>query len=236
MSIGNVHISAKRHKPIYDVTPFTLMDYPGHTACIVWFSGCNMRCPYCYNPDIVKRKGRLSVSEVLTFLEKRQGLLQGVVLSGGECLLHPAAFEVASRAKKMGFLVKADTNGSCPEMLKKLLDCSLLDGVSLDFKALPERETAVTGKSFFSHFCRSLELLVSAATDFEVRTTIHSSLLSENDLLKMGAFLWHSGYRGTYYLQRFMSGVDTLGSLPPDGNTISEACLSRFPLTTKLRN
>src|SRR5690606_32859804 len=126
-------------KPIYSITPFTLLDYPNHPACILWFAGCNMRCLYCYNPDIVLGKGKLSVDDARNFLKSRQSLLQGVVFSGGECTLHPDLVPLARIAKTMGYQVKIDTNGTKPEVLEKLLNEKLVDYIAMDFKGLGEK-------------------------------------------------------------------------------------------------
>lgn len=114
-------------KPVSNITPFTLLDYPGKSACIFWYSGCNMRCLYCYNPEIVFGKGKFSFPEMISFLETRKGLLDAVVFSGGECLIHKNIVEQIRTVKEMGFLVKVDTNGSSPKVLSELLEQNLLD-------------------------------------------------------------------------------------------------------------
>lgn len=121
--------------PIYSVTPFTMLDFPDRIACIIWFSGCNMRCPYCHNPQIVKGKGKGSVEEVLAFLEKRKGLLDGVVLSGGEASYNPGLPDFIQRVKDMGYAIKLDTNGLRPEIIETFLAQNMLDYVALDYKA-----------------------------------------------------------------------------------------------------
>jgi pyruvate formate lyase activating enzyme len=121
---------------VYNITPFTLLDYPDKTACIVWFAGCNMRCVYCYNVDIVRGKGRMSYDEVYGFLDTRRGLLDAVVLSGGECLMHRSIESFIIELKKRNLLVKIDTNGSYPLVLSKLINEQLIDYVALDFKAM----------------------------------------------------------------------------------------------------
>jgi len=99
------HILQKENvaKPIYSITPFTLLDYPNKSACILWFAGCNMRCIYCYNPEIVLGKGTLSLEKVLDFLNSRKELLDAVVFSGGECLLHNNILSFIKTVKEMGF-------------------------------------------------------------------------------------------------------------------------------------
>ncbi|HFQ61604.1 MAG TPA: 4Fe-4S cluster-binding domain-containing protein, partial [Epsilonproteobacteria bacterium] len=112
--------SSKSAKPIYDITKFTHLDYPDHLACIIWFAGCNMRCDYCYNKDIVFAKnGTYSLNDALAFLETRRSLLDGVVLSGGEASLQEL-IPFCKAIKKLGFSIKLDTNGTNPELVKEL--------------------------------------------------------------------------------------------------------------------
>lgn len=201
-------------KPIYDITPFTLLDYPDKTACIIWYAGCNMRCGYCYNPDIVLGKGKISVDEVLQFLRNRKGLLDGVVMSGGECTMHPSLIDFALEVKALGMQVKIDTNGSRPEVLKKLYENDALDYVALDFKATPQKFQSITQSNLFSPFEKSLSFLIHNQIPFEVRTTVHSKQLSSEDIYSMRAFLETKGYKGTYYLQHFTNNSKTIKALP----------------------
>ncbi len=108
--------------PIYSVTPFTMLDFPGRTACIVWFSGCNMRCGYCHNPQIVKGKGRGDIKQVMDFLRKRAGLLDGVVLSGGEASVYPGLPDFIREVRDLGYAVKLDTNGLRPDIIRDFLE------------------------------------------------------------------------------------------------------------------
>ncbi|MDR2778484.1 MAG: anaerobic ribonucleoside-triphosphate reductase activating protein, partial [Rickettsiales bacterium] len=120
---------------IADITKFTLQDYPGKIACIVWFAGCNMRCRYCHNVELLERKdGFLSEKDVLEFLETKIGLIDGVVLSGGECTLERELYGFAVEIKKLGFLLKIDTNGLNPNMIVSLMENNLADFIALDFK------------------------------------------------------------------------------------------------------
>ncbi len=195
---------------IYDITPFSLLDYPDVTSCILWFAGCNMRCSYCYNPDIVFGKGKNTLADALTFIRSRKGLLDGVVLSGGECTLYKEIIPLARTVKEMGMLVKIDTNGSHPGRMRELTEQRLADYVSLDFKAMPGKFEAITESSFHKEFEQTFDLLLQSGTRFEVRTTVHSALLSENELAGMVSYLAGLGYRGTYYLQNFMDGAKTI--------------------------
>jgi pyruvate formate lyase activating enzyme len=199
--------------PIYSITPFTLLDYAHKSACILWFAGCNMRCLYCYNPEIVLGKGTISFEKVLTFLNSRRNLLDGVVFSGGECLLHKNIQELILEVKKMGFLIKIDTNGSKPNVIKKLIENQLIDYVALDFKSLPEHFEKITQSELFSPFEKSLHLLLESQISFEVRTTVHSELIPEKDIRQMITYLENKKYTGNYYIQHFVNGVKTLGTL-----------------------
>ena len=201
--------------PIYSITPFTLLDYPDKTACIFWFAGCNMRCLYCYNPDIVTGKGKLSYDDALKFLDRRGKLLDGVVLSGGECTLHQRLPGFISQLKKRGYKVKIDTNGSTPVVMRNLIAQDLIDYVALDFKALPQSFKAITVSNLFGNFEETLSLLLKHNMKFEVRTTVHSSLITKNELAKMVNYLEVIGYKGKYYVQNFVNDTPTLSALSP---------------------
>ncbi len=217
--------------PLYDITPFTALDYPGHLAAILWFAGCNMRCPYCYNPDIVFGRGRLELGDALDFLRRRRGLLEGVVLSGGEPTRFVGLPELCGAIRGLGFKIKLDTNGSRPAMIAELLEHGLIDAVALDFKAPASRFADVTGSRFYPRFEKTLELLVASGIPLEVRTTVHTGLLAETELGAMGRLLHAKGYRGTHYLQEFRCDTPTLGTLPPPGPVLETARIdSPLPL------
>lgn len=202
-------------KIIHSITAFTLLDYPDQTACILWFAGCNMKCSYCYNPEIVYGKGSYSIPEIVSFLEKRKGLLDAVVFSGGECLLYKESLELMLLIKKMGFLIKVDTNGSRPQRLQEAIALHLIDFVALDFKAPKEKFKQITEGNYYRHFLDCLALLQQSKIPFEVRTTIHSDLLTEEDVKEMIAVLTAKQYTGNYYLQPFRNGVETLKKMNP---------------------
>ena len=203
-------------KPIYHITPFTLLDYPDKAACIIWFAGCNMRCKYCYNIDIVKGKGHFRYEDVLPFIESRKNLLDGVVLSGGECTMHADVIPFVEDIKKRNMLVKVDTNGSNPKVLEKLLSANLVDYVALDFKALTKNFYHVTQSDLFTKFEKSLNILLSASIPFEVRTTFHSTLLELDELMSMVHYLGNKKYKGIYYIQHFLNHCETLGDVGND--------------------
>jgi pyruvate formate lyase activating enzyme len=221
--------------PIYSLTPFTLLDYPHKSACILWFSGCNMRCLYCYNPEIVLGKGSLSFEKVITFLHSRKNLLDAVVFSGGECLLHKKVVSLIEEVKKMGFLVKIDTNGSSPDVMQQLLDQKLIDYVALDFKAPESKFQAITKSDLYELFEKTLDVILKSEIPFEVRTTYHSDLLTEEDLIEMIRFLEFKNYVGSYYIQYFKNNVETLSKLGHSNNRIDCEKLSTPTVNIILR-
>lgn len=214
--------------PIYSVTPFTMLDFPERTACIVWFSGCNMRCGYCHNPQIVKGKGRGTAEEVLAFLYKRRGLLDGVVLSGGEASAYPGLPDFIREVKKLGYAIKLDTNGLRPDIISNFLMQSFLDYVAVDYKASPEKFKKVTGVEKYQFFNETLDILcIQKTVPFEVRTTVHTALMDENDVGHIIRDLDGRGYNGTYYVQNFRAdnGRPTLGMLPEQKRTLDRSAL-----------
>lgn len=215
MNINNVPILKKARpvQPIYNITPFTLLDYPDKTACIIWFAGCNMRCLYCYNPEIVLGKGKCSFDDAEAFLDSRKSLLDGVVLSGGECTMHQNIIPFVQKIKAMGFAVKIDTNGSKPLVLQQLIDLDLIDYVALDFKALPLKFQYITQSHWFLEFEDSLALLMASNIAFEIRTTAHSELIAAPELAKMVLYLEGKGFEGNYYVQHYINDVPTLAAM-----------------------
>src|SRR5690606_20142894 len=150
------------------------------------------------------------VTEALAFLRSRRGLLEGVVLSGGECTLHRSIFPLLASIKELGFFAKVDTNGSRPVVMQALVKQGLIDYVALDFKAPEYRYSTVTQSNLFPAFIESLLLLMDAGIPFEVRTTVHCDLMGMEELQAMVASLQNVGYRGNYYIQHFVNNVPVL--------------------------
>jgi pyruvate formate lyase activating enzyme len=211
--------SSLHRKLIYSITPFTLLDYPDKTACILWFAGCNMRCSYCYNPEIVNGKGKYILEDVRKFLISRQHFLDAVVLSGGECLLSDGIKDIIAEIKSLGYLVKIDTNGSKPEILRDLINNQLIDYVALDFKATKAKTFHITKADFYAEFMASLAILLQSNIQYEIRTTIHSALLDQNDIQEMVNVLTELGYSGKYFIQHFRNNTTTLGNLVESTNS-----------------
>lgn len=175
---------------IVHILPLSLMDYPGKVACVFFFAGCNLRCPFCYNaelvlPELWKNFRPLSWDEVKNWLRERIGFLDGVVLTGGEPTLSPDILRISSELKELGFLVKLDTNGTNPEVLEELLGEGLVDYVALDIKAPFSRYGEYTGIEGILHSVkRSIEVILRKAKDYEFRTTLAPGL-SKEDLLSI---------------------------------------------------
>ena len=214
-------------KVIYDITKFSHMDYPDHLSCIVWFAGCNMRCDYCYNADIVYAKsGVYSFNDVLDFLKTRISLLDSVVLSGGEATTHNlVAF--CKEIKKLGFLIKLDTNGTNYNSIKELLDLDLIDYIALDYKAPKDKFTQITHSNKYDEFSKTLDLLIHTNTAFEVRTTLHNDLLNVDDINAIISDLHNRGYKNKYYIQKFLDTANNIGNLHNPLSSFDESKLSK---------
>ncbi|MEN4052647.1 MULTISPECIES: anaerobic ribonucleoside-triphosphate reductase activating protein [Sulfurimonas] len=212
MSI-NKECSLENDKVIYDITKFTHLDYPDHLAAIIWFSGCNMHCDYCYNKEIVFAKnGSITMQEALDFLQTRVSLLDGVVLSGGEATAYDLV-EFCQKIKKMGFTIKLDTNGTYFDNFKELLELKLLDYVALDYKAPKEKFTQITHSRKYHEFSKTLDLLLASNIDFEVRTTLHADLLTPADINLIISDLEQRGYSKTYYIQEFLETKENIADI-----------------------
>ncbi len=214
-------------RPLYDITRFTTLDFPQNLASVFWFCKCNMRCPYCYNTPIVFGDGKIEIKEALDFLKTRQNRLTGVVLSGGECTLYPHLYELCQEIKNLGFKIKIDTNGTNPKLIKKLIQNSLVDYIALDYKAPKEIFEKITQNKNFKDFQTTLKYLIYTNFNFEVRTTVHSDLLNENDINKIINDLQKQGYDNTYYLQNYLHVEDTIGKLENQKRVIDVDKLSK---------
>lgn len=184
----------------------SMVDYPGKLAATVFTGGCNLRCPFCHNALLVTRLDEtpeIPEQEVLDFLASRRGLLDGVVLSGGEPLLQPGAAEFLKKVRELGFSVKLDTNGCYPAPLADILARGLADYVAMDIKNSPERYGETVGRSGLdlAPFRESVSFLLSGAVDYEFRTTVVRELHDGDSFRAIGP--WLSGAR-RYYLQSFV--------------------------------
>jgi len=154
----------------------SLIDYPGKMSCVLFMAGCNFRCPYCHNPDLargaVPPANRISLEAALEFLENRRGLLEGVVLSGGEPTLGKNLPRICGRIKDLGYPVKLDTNGSRPEVITRLLEANCIDYVAMDIKApLAGYYPDIAAKHVEAQLRASIRLIMSSGREYEFRTT-----------------------------------------------------------------
>ena len=171
----------------------TLLDFPGKVACTVFLGGCNFRCPYCHNAELLdgQIEPLMSREEFLAFLKKRIGLLDGVCISGGEPTLSAGLKDLIKEIKAMGYAIKLDTNGSRPAVLKELVAEGLVDYVAMDIKNAPDRYGVTCGLAGMdlSAIEESIRFLLSGAVDFEFRTTVVRELHTPQDMVKMGRWL-----------------------------------------------
>ncbi len=190
----------------------TLLDYPGQVACTVFTGGCNFRCPFCHNASLVLPEQLVQDTDeeqVLSFLKKRVGVLDGVAVTGGEPLLHKDIGAFLSRIKALGYRIKLDTNGSFPELLMELVRDGLVDRVAMDIKNAPELYARTVGldKLELAPIERSKDFLLTGAVDYEFRTTVVKGLHTQESL--QGAARWIEGAK-EYYLQQFKDSGNVL--------------------------
>jgi pyruvate formate lyase activating enzyme len=172
-----------------------------------------MRCDYCYNSDIVFAKnGNYTINDIVEFLKTRIGLLDGVVLSGGEATEYDLV-EFCKEIKKLNFSIKLDTNGTNPYIIDKLLELNLLDFIALDYKAPKEKFVKITHSKSYDKFSKTLNMLIKSDIVFEVRTTIHANLLDVDDINTIIYDLKNRGYSNKYYLQEFLDTQINIANL-----------------------
>ena len=211
---------------ILGLQKLTLLDYPGHMACTVFLGGCNFRCPFCHNRALVVNpdfSAAMDKNEFYSFLKKRQGVLDGVCITGGEPLLSSGIFDFAKEIKEMGFKIKLDTNGSFPDRMTKLIEDKLIDYVAMDIKNSKEKYAMTIGRNSFdiAKIEKSVELLKNSNIPYEFRTTVVDELHNEEDFHKIGKWIQGAMH---YYLQiyRDSEGVIAKGLNPPNAEKIEK--------------
>jgi pyruvate formate lyase activating enzyme len=180
----------------------SLLDYPNYLSAIIWTQECNFKCPFCYNRNLVFGKEKsIDEQEILSYLKKRQGIIEGVVLSGGEPFLQKDINDFIEKIKKLDYLVKIDTNGSFPDKLKVLIDNKMIDYISMDVKAPKKKYDTLSGiKINTSRIQKSIDLIKNGPSDYEFRTTFVPDLLKKEDIIEIGK--WLDGSKN-YFLQQF---------------------------------
>ena len=198
---------------IHGLQKMTLLDFPEHVACTVFLGGCDLRCPYCHNYELATGKVSpvMEEEELLAFLAKRKGLLDGVAITGGEPCLHRDLPDFIARIRALGFAVKLDTNGTHPDILREVLEKGLVDYVAMDVKNSPARYALTAGlteketdensePAFVSAVRESIRILMESGVDYEFRTTVVEELHREEDFEEIGALI--KGAK-RYFLQCF---------------------------------
>ena len=222
-------------KIVYNITKFTTTDYVGHLSCIIWFVSCNFRCLYCYNDNIVYTKeGNYTQNNILDFLKTRIGLLDSVVLSGGEATVHNV-IPICKEIKKLGFKIKLDTNATNLPQIKKLIELNLLDYIAIDFKAPKHKFKEIVGVDMYDNTIKTIQYLISIDFTFELRTTINKSLLDENDINSMIETISNLGYKNIYYLQNFLETSSNIGNITKSSN-IDKNKINTQNLSIQYRN
>jgi len=184
---------------------FSLIDYPGKSCAVIFTRGCNFRCPFCHNPELVlpeKYSPEIPVSEVLDFLKSREGKLDAVTITGGEPTMHSDLPDFIKKLKDMSFFVKLDSNGSNPEMLKNLIEQKLVDYIAMDVKSTFENYEKAAGVPVdIDKIKKSINLIKNSGLSHEFRTTVVRSIVSLDDLKKIA-----ENVRGAqnYFLQKFI--------------------------------
>lgn len=201
---------------IQGLQKLTVLDFPGQVACIVFTAGCSFHCPFCHNATLVKGEGEnIPEEEVLAYLKKRQGILDGVVITGGEPTIQKDLKEFIIKIKNLGYKVKLDTNGYHPEVLEDLLNDGLVDYVAMDIKNSKDKYAVTVGLQNIDilRIERSVELLKNGNIPYEFRTTTMEELHSEEDIKSIAD--WLKGAK-KYFLQSFKDSGDILcGTFTP---------------------
>ncbi len=183
----------------------SFVDYPGKVAATVFTGGCNFSCPFCHNGELVTSPGKMEtipIWEIMEFLDKRKGLIDGIVITGGEPTIYPGLRDFILKIKEKGFLVKLDSNGYEPLVLEKLIQENIIDYIAMDIKNSPEKyaETAGLKKIDISRIIKSVEIIKNSGIDYEFRTTVMKEFHNKEDIIKINDWLGNSK---KYVLQNY---------------------------------
>lgn len=205
---------------------FSLLDYPEHLSAIIFTQGCNFRCQFCYNPMLVRFAGKINHNipspksedqrghtyikedDLFSFLKKRLGKLDAVVITGGEPTIHADLPKFIKKIKSLGYKIKLDTNGAQPEILKKLVEEQLIDYLAMDIKASEKKYKLVTGEQpDLAKIKKSIKIIKESGLPYEFRTTIVPGLHEKNDIKEIGKLI-KGGAK--WFLQQFKSDMDLI--------------------------
>lgn len=189
---------------LHGIQKMTLLDFPGCVSCTIFLGGCDFRCPFCHNFELIDgtMKPTIDEDEFISFLESRKGLLEGVAITGGEPLMHKDLPQLIKRIRDTGYRVKLDTNGYHPDLLQEILSSGMVEYVAMDIKNSPEKYALTCGLDSIDldKIYKSISLLVNSNIEYEFRTTVVNELHDEDDFNKIGEII--KGAK-RYFLQRF---------------------------------
>lgn len=191
----------------------TLVDYPGKIACTVFLSGCNFKCPFCYSKELVlleeiEKHPEIKREDFFSFLKKRKGMIDACVICGGEPTINNDLKDFIKEIKRLGFLIKLDTNGYFPEKLEELINEKLVDYIAMDIKACFKDYSKAVGVDVdISKIKKSIELIKNSGIDYEFRTTIVSGLHNKESIIEMANDI---GKAKKYFLQKFQNKKETI--------------------------
>lgn len=188
----------------------TLLDYPGHVAATIFTGGCNFRCPFCHNSDLVLNPGNfISEEEIFTFLQKRKNILSGICITGGEPTLQPDLAEFIEKVRSLGYKIKLDTNGYKPEIISNLLNKNLLDYIAMDIKAGYTNYSKVCNMNNFDMevIKKSISIIEHSDISYEFRTTVVKELHAEQDFHEICEMICP---KSPFYIQSFKDSGNIL--------------------------
>ncbi len=213
---------------------FSLIDFPSRISAVLFIQGCNLRCPYCHNRHLVLPEYfgyTIGIDEVFRFLESRKKMIEGIVISGGEPTIYKNIPEFIKKIKDLGYLVKLDTNGTNPEVLKNLIEEKLVDYVAMDIKGSGVKYEYLTGSSVnMDKIKKSVEILLQSDIEYEFRTTLIKDLLTYNDIIKIGQMI--KGAK-RYALQNFVPSENLIDKRLKGKTGFSEKERNRLKKTLK---
>ena len=185
----------------------TLLNYPDKVACTIFTSGCNLRCPFCHNSGLVTNNyNEISFDSIYEYLKKRIGILDGVCITGGEPLIHADIKDYIKKIKDLGYLVKIDTNGCNPKLLKELIDLKLVDYIAMDIKNIYSKYDITSGvKVNIDNIKKSISIIENSGIDYEFRTTIVKEFHSTQDIKEIFSYI---SSNSNYYIQNFKNSND----------------------------
>ncbi len=185
----------------------TLLNYPDKVACTIFTSGCNLRCPFCHNSGLVTNNyNEISFDSIYEYLKKRIGILDGVCITGGEPLIHADIKDYIKKIKDLGYLVKIDTNGCNPKLLKELIDLKLVDYIAMDIKNIYSKYDITSGvKVNIDNIKKSISIIENSGIDYEFRTTIVKEFHSIQDIKEILSYI---SSNSNYYIQNFKNSND----------------------------